>query len=98
MYAQVSEKEWIVPLGVLGAKFGISIAFAYLYFSMVDYFPSAFLGFVMGVSNVIGRSSTILAPIVAEMSNPIPMVSSMAICSLAFSLCLMLKSPEGCKA
>lgn len=93
MYAQATGKDWMVPLGVLGAKSGVAIAFAFLYFSMVFYFQSAFLGFVMGISNVIGRSSTILAPMVAEMSDPVPMVSSTFICCIAFALCIMLEKP-----
>jgi hypothetical protein len=81
----------MIPFGVLGAKAGIAIAFAFLYFSMVSYFDSAFLGFVMGISNVVGRSSTILAPAIAEVADPVPMISSTAICIIALICCLMLQ-------
>ena len=81
----------MVPLGVLGAKAGIQIAFVFLYFSMVNYFQSAFLGFVMGISNVVGRSTTVLAPLIAEMNDPIPMISTLALCLIALVLCLMLR-------
>lgn len=64
--SEISETESLIPVAVLGAKAGIACAFAFLYFSTVSYFTSAFLGLVMGFSNTVGRLSTVAAPIVAE--------------------------------
>ena len=94
----VSTDGILIPIGVLGAKASITIAFTFLYFSMVNYFDSAFLGFVMGISNVVGRLSTILAPVIAEMPDPIPMMSTMILCFGALVCCLMLQQPNNLNA
>jgi hypothetical protein len=91
MYAEIHQQTWLVPIGVLGAKAGISVAFCFLYFSTVSYFESIFLGFVMGFSNVLGRFSTILAPVVAEKPDPLPMMSCIILCLIAFVSCIMLE-------
>jgi hypothetical protein len=67
MFSEATGTLALVPIGVLGAKAGISLAFCFLYFSQVNYFSSAYLGLMFGSSNVVGRCSTILAPIVAEL-------------------------------
>jgi uncharacterized protein YggT (Ycf19 family) len=40
LYAEIYGHNWLVPIGVLGAKAGISVAFCFLYFSTVNYFES----------------------------------------------------------
>jgi len=85
------EDNWVIPFAVLGAKFGITSAFCYLYFAQVNYFISAYLGLVMGFSNVFGRIVSIGAPIVAELNDPVPMMSTVVVCLLAFCLALSLK-------
>ena len=57
----------MIPVAVLIAKASISVAFCALYFSTLQFFPSIYLGLVMGIQNMIGRMSTIAAPLVAEM-------------------------------
>lgn len=89
--AETYQLDWMIPFAVLGAKAGISIAFSFLYFSTVYYFPSPYLGLVMGFNNVAGRSSTIAAPMVAEMRDPIPMMTSIVLCLLALIGSILLK-------
>ena len=69
----------MIPVAVLGVKAGAAVSFGYFYFSTVSYFNSQYLGLVMGLSNVVGRMSTILAPIVAEMDHPMPMMTCIVI-------------------
>ena len=66
MLAELFELSAAIPYGVLGAKAGISAAFTFLYFAVVNYFPQEFIGLVMGTYNIFGRFSTILSPMVAE--------------------------------
>ena len=40
MLAEMSEAAWLVPIGVLVGKSSITCAFAFLYFTTVDYFES----------------------------------------------------------
>uniref|UniRef100_A0A7S3CJF9 Uncharacterized protein n=1 Tax=Strombidium rassoulzadegani TaxID=1082188 RepID=A0A7S3CJF9_9SPIT len=92
--SESSGMDWLVPVCVLGVKASISIAFCFLYFSTVNYFPSAYLGFVMGFSNVAGRMSTIAAPMFAEQKDPIPMVSCIVLSVLSLACSLQLEQPE----
>ena len=97
MYSQFYDSSWLIPIGVLGAKAGISVAFCFLYFSQVNYFTSAFLGLIMGSSNVVGRCSTILAPVVAELPDPTAMVSCLLLCIMGLFCCLLLEQPKSIK-
>mmetsp|Transcript_17767 Transcript_17767/g.27477 ORF Transcript_17767/g.27477 Transcript_17767/m.27477 type:complete len:139 (+) Transcript_17767:1498-1914(+) len=90
----VYDFEFGIILAIIGAKIGISNAFNYIYFSTVEYFPTAFLGLVMGVTNVSGRSATIAAPLVAELARPIPMVSCIVLCAVSIIAALVLKEKE----
>ena len=86
--------DWLIPIAVLGAKAGISVAFCFLYCSVINYFPSPYLGLVIGLVNVAGRGSTIAAPLVAEMRDPIPMMTSIMLCLMALIGTIMLKRPK----
>lgn len=94
MFAEMTGVHILIPIGVLGAKAGISLAFCFLYFSQVKYFSSAYLGLMFGSSNVVGRCSTILAPIVAELEDPIPMISSLMLCMIALFCSTLLEQPK----
>lgn len=95
MFATMKGVTWLVPLAVLGAKASISVAFCFLYFSTLQFFPSAYLGLVMGLYNMIGRVSTVAAPMVAEMPQPVPMAASIFLCLLALlSVCLLKQADE----
>ena len=91
MIAEFYESQSLIPVGVLGAKAGIAVAFVFLYFSQVSFFQSSYLGLMFGATNVVGRCSTILAPIVAELQDPIPMVTSMVLCLIALFCSINLK-------
>uniref|UniRef100_A0A7S3CQF6 Uncharacterized protein n=1 Tax=Strombidium rassoulzadegani TaxID=1082188 RepID=A0A7S3CQF6_9SPIT len=93
---EAGEGGWNVVLGVIGAKVGISNAFNFLYFTTVEYFPSKYLGFVMGFTNVVGRAFTILSPIVAEQKEPLPMGMCIVLCMTSLGLTpLIVKAEEG---
>jgi hypothetical protein len=66
IFAEIHEALWMIPLGILVAKFSISCGFSTLYFATVHYFETSYLGFMMGLTNFFGRFSTIFAPMVAE--------------------------------
>ena len=48
----------------------------------------------MGFSNVVGRFSTILAPVVAEKPDPMPMMSCIILSVMALVCCVMLERPK----
>ena len=92
--SEYSGVEHLIPIAVLGAKAGISVAFCFLYFTTVNYFESKYLGLVMGFSNVSGRMSTIAAPIVAELPDPVPMLSVIVLCFLSLIASHKLQLPS----
>jgi hypothetical protein len=47
----------------------------------------------MGLCNVVSRLFTIAAPIVAELPDPIPMLSCVILCIIALAACVLLKKP-----
>jgi len=97
MIAEISEVTAIIPIGVIGGKGGITIAFNFFYFITVDYFEPHYLGLVMGIANFVGRLSTVLAPAIAEIDEPVPMLTCIVICVLAGIMSLQLKQPESFK-
>jgi len=94
MVAEMTEITAIIPIGVVGGKGGITIAFCFFYFITVDYFAPHYLGLVMGISNFFGRFSTVLAPAIAEVDEPVPMMTCIIICLMAGIMCLQLKVPQ----
>lgn len=55
------------------------------------YFDVKFMGTIFGICNTVARAVTISAPMVAELSFPIPVVSIVATCSIAGIMSLFLK-------
>lgn len=97
MYGSMNDAEGLIPLGIIGVKAGVSLGFSFLYFSSINFFENQYLGFQQGVCNVIGRSSTILAPMIAEKPDPVPMMSCIVLCISATVLTVALSQPENLK-
>lgn len=97
MYAEMNQVDFLIPFGVLFAKSAITTAFCFLYFTTVDYFESAYLGLAIGFCNVFGRGSTILSPVIAEMGEPLPMMSCVVVCAISFVMTLQLEQPDSLK-
>lgn len=93
VFAEATGSDRLIPIAILGAKIGVSSAFCYLYFSMVEFFDSGNLGLVLGLCNVVSRLFTIAAPMVAEFEDPAPMISCAILCIFALTACLLLKKP-----
>ena len=68
-----SQYEAWMPIFVMFAKFGVSVSFALVYIVTVTIFPTLFCGTAFGVCNLFARGFSVLAPQVAELSDPIPM-------------------------
>jgi len=92
--AEVSGVKWMIPVAVLMAKSSITTAFCLLFFTIIDYFDNHYLGFVLGINNFIGKMSSILSPIIAEINEPIPMLSCIMFCVVSFVSSLRLEQPS----
>ena len=68
-----SSTFWM-PFFVVFAKFGIAGAFVIVYVSTVDVFPTLFCATAFGICNFMSCFVTILAPYMAQMTAPIPMI------------------------
>ena len=71
---------WIIAICVFISKFGISAVFMLAYYVITEIFPPLFVPFSFTVSNVFSRIITILAPQVAELSKPVPIILYCAAC------------------
>ena len=79
-----------VPFMILGAKFGVSSAFNVLYLANALLFPPIIASTAFGICNIFGRLATILAPEVAEVEEPKPMIIFSCLVGIAAIFCLGL--------
>ena len=94
MIAEHGNYAALSPIGILGAKAGINVAFCFLYIGSINFFDNQFLGLQMGICNTIGRLGSAAAPLVAEVGAPTPMISCISVCVLAMAASAFLKQPE----
>ena len=87
-----SDKDGLVATFVLFAKFGISFAFNIVYLGTPMLFPTILVGTAFGICNVVARFTTILSPLIAEVSPPWPMLIFAALSAVSGVLSLTLRS------
>jgi hypothetical protein len=78
---------------ILLAKFGVSSSFNMCYLGNATIFPTLFAGTAYGICNTFGKLATIVAPSLAEVKMPTPMIVFVIITSLAAGLALIIKVP-----
>jgi OCT family organic cation transporter-like MFS transporter 3 len=74
LIAFVPASGYLIASFVLLAKFGISFAFNLVYLITPTLFPVELTTTAFGICNVFARFSTILSPILAELTLPTPML------------------------
>ena len=94
MSSTVKEAGSYFVLLVLIAKFGLISGFNVIYIFHPKMFPTLFSMTSMGIMNIISRLFTIFAPFVAEMDEPIPMLTFTTLCFIAGTSALFLIEPE----
>ncbi len=85
---------WSFPVCVLIAKFGIASAYNICYLSNSLLFPASITATTLGICNTFARTATILAPMLAEFSEPTPMIIFTVLSVLAFASSLFLMKPD----
>lgn len=73
LFLSNSHKD-LMPIFVIFAKFGISINFVLNYIATMSLFPTLFCATAFGIVNFFARLVSIPAPVVAELSEPTPMI------------------------
>jgi hypothetical protein len=86
----------LILICVLLTKFGVSSAFNICFLITAEYFPPQYSSTVFGACNIVARLTSILAPLIAEVPPPIPMIvfSLFCICSTLATLLLKKESEE----
>jgi hypothetical protein len=75
-------------------KFGINCCFTLCYIINAEYFPAVVCSRVFGICNIFSRISTVLAPLIAEISPPIPMIVYILICFASMCASFFLRRNE----
>ena len=65
---------FVLAITIICARFGCSSMFCVVYLGNSDIFPPLFSSTIFGICNTCSRILTILAPIVAEMKEPTPII------------------------
>ena len=81
--------NWVVAFMVLLVKLAVASAYALNFNTTAQLFPTEYSATIFGACNFSARLSTIVAPIIAEVDRPVPMVVLTSL-SVAAMLCVLL--------
>lgn len=81
---------YLVPVFVLGSKFGISASFNCVYLAN-SLFPPLYASTTLGIFNFFARMAAMLSPPVAEIPAPTPMIIYSSICMGAAIVSFFIK-------
>ncbi|TNV80510.1 hypothetical protein FGO68_gene767 [Halteria grandinella] len=86
----------LIPVFILLAKSGVSATFNICYLANAQIFPAIFSGTAFGICNIGAKLATILAPLMAEVNPPAPMIIFTCTAALAalLSLSIITKPDE----
>ena len=84
------ENKMLIMILIMTTKFGINIAFTLCYIFIAEYFPTIVCSRVFGICNIFSRISTILSPLIAEVTPPIPMVIYVLVCFVSMVASMFL--------
>eukprot|EP00355_Strombidium_rassoulzadegani_P001705 CAMPEP_0168609360 /NCGR_PEP_ID=MMETSP0449_2-20121227/1158_1 /TAXON_ID=1082188 /ORGANISM="Strombidium rassoulzadegani, Strain ras09" /LENGTH=176 /DNA_ID=CAMNT_0008649485 /DNA_START=826 /DNA_END=1353 /DNA_ORIENTATION=+ len=87
----LGKSEISIMVFILLTKFGISICFTLCYIITATYFPSIVCSRVFGICNIFSRISTVLSPLMAEVTPPIPMCIYVFVCFVSMVSSMLLK-------
>ena len=90
IFINVSDTSLIL-ICVLLTKFGVSSAFNLCFIITAEYFPPQYASTVFGACNIIARLTSILAPLIAEVPSPVPMLVFSLFCVFSTCCTLLLK-------
>lgn len=88
------QNEVLIMVLMMVTKFGINVCFTLCYIINAEYFPSIVCSRVFGICNIFSRISTILSPLIAEVTPPIPMIIYVLICSVSMIASMFLRKAE----
>ena len=80
----------LIPVFVLIAKFGVSANFNMVYIASVALIPPLFASSVWGINNTVARLCSMLAPEIAELAYPTPLIISLIFNTIAIFVAQIL--------
>ena len=83
--------ENLIPIFVLLSKAGVTATFNLCYLANAQIFPAIFAGTAFGICNIGAKLTTILAPLMAEVKPPVPMILFCLTATVAGSLSFFIK-------
>ena len=86
--------ERLIPVFVLFSKAGVTATFNLCYLANAQIFPAIFAGTAFGICNIGAKLTTILAPLIAEVEPPVPMILFCSTACLACALSFLIKKEE----
>ena len=90
--ASENYRNYFVPVCLFVMNAGVSASFANLYIGHLDLFPMVFASTSMGICNILARFITILAPMVAEVSEPVPEIVFTTVCIIAAIVSIFVRN------
>jgi len=85
---------WLILVSVFVSRFSIGMAFVFVFSINGESFPSLFLPVSIGMSSAVGHMVSILSPEVAELDQPLPMITFLAVSIVGFVTHFFLQVPE----
>ena len=94
---QTHQDSLVFIILVMAAKSGVSAAFCVIFLAHTSIFPVMFAATSLGLCNVLARTVSIAAPLIAQVSQPAPMLcfSLLSLISGILASFLDLKSDVG---
>lgn len=86
--------EDLMAINVAVAKFGVSSTYTLVYAHTVFLFPTLFAATAYGTSQLACNLSTIAAPYLAEMNEPIPMLVYTIMAGIAIAMSFIIQQPK----
>jgi len=87
--------ENLIPIFVLFSKAGVTATFNLCYLANAQIFPAIFAGTAFGICNIGAKTTTILAPLIAEVNPPLPMILFCITAGLACGLSFLIRQEPG---
>ncbi|TNV80292.1 hypothetical protein FGO68_gene6246 [Halteria grandinella] len=84
----------LIPIMILATRFGVSATFNISYLANAQLMPAIFAGTAIGICNLFAKMSTIIAPLLAEVRDPIPMTVFALFTGLAAGVSWFIKGNE----
>lgn len=94
LYIIFENNENLIPLFILLAKFGVTSTFNTVYLANAMMFPSILVASSFGICNIFARCATIIAPEMAEVPLPTPMIVFIILDGLGAMFSILLIKPK----